>query len=86
MRSKCVLCDVTEKVIDFVKLKMTLIAKKKKKNTFEMFVIVRPRISVYIFMGSLKMNTTISRIYVVWKMVVLVILYLISVANKHESE
>lgn len=51
-----------------------------------MFVIVRPRISVYIFMGSLKMNTTISRIYVVWKMVVLVILYLISVANKHESE
>lgn len=85
MRSKCVLCDVTEKVIDFVKLKMTLIA-KKKKNTFEMFVIVRPRISVYIFMGSLKMNTTISRIYVVWKMVVLVILYLISVANKHESE
>lgn len=86
MRSKCVLCDVTEKVIDFVKLKMTLIAKKKKKNTFEMFVIVRPRISVYIFMGSLKMNTTISRIYVVWKMVVLVILYLISVANKHEPE
>lgn len=84
MRSKCVLCDVTEKVIDFVKLKMTLIA--KKKNTFEMFVIVRPRISVYIFMGSLKMNTTISRIYVIWKMVVLVTLYLISVANKHESE
>lgn len=40
-----------------------------------MIIIVRPPISVYIFMGSLKINTTISRIYVVWKMVVLVIIF-----------
>lgn len=53
MRTKCVLCDVTEKIIDFTKLKMTLIA-KKKKNTFEMFIIVRPRISVLYIYGKFE--------------------------------
>ena len=52
MRTKCVLCDVTEKIIDFTKLKMTLIA--KKKDTFEMFIIVRPRISVLYIYGKFE--------------------------------